>query len=523
MSLKIVVLFLANFSSLLFLSQINDSLVKKSDLRFKNTEEKTAFIPNDVSNPNNVLSLLLISYEKENIYDTKKAQQQIDDCVKKLKVEIENKSDVKKVKFVYDYVHKQFLKVYKLQNSFADIFSKGEYNCVSASALYAIIFTKLNIPFHAIEAPQHVYLITYPQTLKILIETTSPENGYFQFNNNYIEQYVKSLYSSKHITKEEYESNTANQLFDKYYFDSRGLSLLDIASLQYSNYAVYHFAEKQYSQAINEIKKAYYLNQYDRNKYILKSSLIYNIENNKYDKQEQVEELALLFRFNDKKDDDLGNENLKNEFLRLKENQLINTSNYSLFDESYKTIIKEIHDSALSNDISYSYYYELARLGYLNNKDSTYELPYLRNAYKINPKNANLQSIILSYMERLIKVKNDPRDIIKILNQCSSSFDFMNENNGYNGVKANCILELAYQNYAVNDIIKGENYLKEFETLMNLKKDILVDDSFIEKAYSFAAGVYYKKGNLVKTKQTLKTGLIYAPDSFGLKIRLNQL
>ena len=74
-----------------------------------------------------------------------------------------------------------------------------------------------------------------------------------------------------------------------------------------------------------------------------------------------------------------------------------------------------------------------------------------------------------------------------------------------------------------NNIIKGENYLKEFETLMNLKKDILVDDSFIEKAYSFAAGVYYKKGNLVKTKQTLKTGLIYAPDSFGLKIRLNQL
>ncbi len=117
------------------------------------------------------------------------------------KQDIDTKSEVKKVKYVYDYVHKQFLKVYKLQNSFADIFSKGEYNCVSASALYAIIFTKLDIPFNIIEAPHHVYLVAYPQTFKILIETTSPEKGYYQFNDNFINQYVKILYNSKLISK----------------------------------------------------------------------------------------------------------------------------------------------------------------------------------------------------------------------------------------------------------------------------------------------------------------------------------
>lgn len=504
-------------------SQNSDSLVKKSDLKYKNTEEQLAFSTSNLSNPNSIISLLLSSYEKENTYSDTKAIQQIDECVNKLKQEINGKSEVKKVKYVYDYVHKQFLKVYKLQNSFADIFTKGEYNCVSASALYAIIFSKLNIPYNVIESPQHVYLITYPQSFKILIETTSPEKGYYQFNENFINQYVKSLYNSKLISKSEFESNSANQLFDKYYFSSKGLTLTEVVSLQYSNYSIYHLEEKKYTEAIDEIKKAYYFNPYDRNKYILKSTLIYNVQNNKYEKKEQIENLALLCRFRTQNDDELSNEFLKNEFLRLTEGQLINNSNYSLYDESFKTIIKEVSDTTLNNEISYSYHYELSRLGYLNNKDSTYELPHLRAAYKINPKNANLQSIILSYLERELKEKNDPRDIIKLMEINSKSFSFTNDNNGFNGVKANCILELSYQSFAINDITKGENYLKEFENLMGSKKETRANDSFIEKAYSFAAGVYYKKGNVAKARQTLKNGLIYSPDNFGLKLRLNQL
>lgn len=523
MSIRILLfgllIFLYNHST----SQNKDSLVRKSDIRFKNNEEKLAFAKNDLSNADNIVSLLLISYDKENIYNDIKAQQQINECVKNLKLEISTKSEVKKVKFIYDYVHKLFLKVYKLENSFADIFSKGEYNCVSASALYAIIFTKLDIPFNVIETPQHVYLVAYPQSYKILIETTSPEKGYYQFSENFISQYVKSLYNSKLITKAEYESNSANQLFDKYYFSSKGLTLTEIISLQYSNYAIYDLEDNKYIEAINEIKKAYYFNQYDRNKHILKSSLIYHIQNNKYDNNEQVEELALLCRFNNQNDEEISSEKLKNEFLRLTENQLINNSNYEFYDKSYNTIIKEIADTSLKNDIAYSYHYELARLGYLNNKDTIYEMPHLRAAYTINPKNANIQSIISSYLERQIKSTNDPKEIIKLLDISSKSFYFMNDNRGFNDVKANCILELSYQCFATNEINKGESYLKEFENLMTIKKDTHANDNFIEKAYAFAAGIYYKKGNIAKTKQLLKTGLIYSPENFGLKMRLNQL
>ena len=503
--------------------QSTDSLIKQSDLFFKNSEEKMAFDKIGPYTTDDLTRVLLIAYEKENIYSDTKAIQQINECVDALKKEIASKVDVKKVKFIYDYVHKQFLKVYKLENSFTDIFTKGEYNCVSASAFYAIILNKLNIPFNIIEAPQHVYLVAYPQSHKILLETTSPEKGYYQFNDNFISQYVKSLYSSKLIGEDEYKSHTPNELFDTYYFSSKSLSLKEISGLQYSNYAIYYSDQKKSQEAIAEIKKAYYLNPYERNKYLLKNALLYYLSNNKYEKKDQVLELATLCRFNNLSDKEISNELLKNEFLRLTETQLINNSNYMFYDESYKTLINEVNDSVLKNEISFIYHYELARLGYLNFKEDVYEVPHLTSAYHINPKNANLQTIILSYMDRQLKSLRDPKEIIKQVNLYSKEFDFINDNSGFNSIKANCLLELSYQNFALNNLPGGESYLKEFEALIKNKIDTKPNEGYIEKAYAFAAGVYYKKGNAVKSGQLLKTGLIYAPENFGLKLRLKQL
>jgi len=77
-------------------SQNQDSLIKKSDLKYKNPEEQFAFTKNDFSNPDNAVGLLLSSYDKNNLYSDYKAIQQINDCVKTLKQAISQKSEVKK-------------------------------------------------------------------------------------------------------------------------------------------------------------------------------------------------------------------------------------------------------------------------------------------------------------------------------------------------------------------------------------------------------------------------------------------
>ncbi|MEO6303559.1 MAG: hypothetical protein ABIP51_10325, partial [Bacteroidia bacterium] len=177
-----------------------DSLVLFSDLVFKNESEKTTFLNYSIDSKNtDIIDLFLTPYDRNDGYNSKSAHQKINDCVKVLTKETEGLTNAKRIKFIYKYVHQVFLKMYKLNNSFSDIFEKGEYNCVSASALYAIILKEIGIPCQIIEAPQHVFIIAYPQTDKILIETTSPEKGYFVVNDNYVAKYIKYLADSKLI------------------------------------------------------------------------------------------------------------------------------------------------------------------------------------------------------------------------------------------------------------------------------------------------------------------------------------
>lgn len=499
-----------------------DSLVCFQDLDFKNETEKSNFFSvsrND--NSADVIDLLLAPYEKSEGYNSKNAHQQINDCVAYIEKETAEQSNTKRVKFIYNYVHKRFFKVYKLHNSFSNIFESGEYNCVSASAFYAIVFKKLGIPFQIIEAPQHVYLIAYPQSERILIETTAPSNGYLQLTDSYIEKYVKHLADSKLITKEESEKTSANELFKKYYYATSGLELEKMPGVQYFNYSVYYSEDKNYEKACSEIKKAYYLEPSERNTYLLQSVLAYQVSNNDYSDVKQVNNLLILCRFNNLKNKDVSNEAIHQEFDRVLNDQLIKNSDYEKFDASFEKIYTALHDTVLKNEIAFDYHYELSRLGLINLKDKSYELKHLNAAYQLNPKHINLQNIILSYFSKQVDKTNDPAAILKTMTYFSSSFNFLNENNQYNVIKANCFLEMAYQSFSLNDIKQGEDYLKDFEILCTNNK-LEPNERYVEKAYAQAASYYYKKGNSVKTRQLLNTGIKYAPENFGLRMRLSQ-
>ncbi len=102
------------------------------------------------------------------------------------------------------------------------------------------------------------------------------------------------------------------------------------------------------------------------------------------------------------------------------------------------------------------------------------------------------------------------------------AYPFLSNNARFNTTKANCLLELGYQSMSTNNLVKGEKFLSDFEMLCSKNTGIEPTSVFVEKAYSVAASIYYKKGNYAKAKQFLKSGLIYAPQNFGLKLRLSQ-
>lgn len=81
------------------------------------------------------------------------------------------------IKKVFNKVHNRFLKKYESQSIFNDLTESGDYNCLTATALYMIVFDNLDIEFSAHEKKDHIFLVAKGKS-NVIIETTDPINGY---------------------------------------------------------------------------------------------------------------------------------------------------------------------------------------------------------------------------------------------------------------------------------------------------------------------------------------------------------
>jgi hypothetical protein len=89
------------------------------------------------------------------------------------------KKEEKFVEYSFYYIHKKLLKKYEQYVSISETMSNGTYDCVTASAVYALFLTELDIPFSVIETNYHMYILVYPNTEnEILLETTNPLSGF---------------------------------------------------------------------------------------------------------------------------------------------------------------------------------------------------------------------------------------------------------------------------------------------------------------------------------------------------------
>lgn len=81
--------------------------------------------------------------------------------------------------YVYFFVHKKFLKNYVQFASLENTIIKGNYDCLTGTALYALFLSELDIDHVIVENNFHIYLLLYPGSeQEILLETTDPMYGF---------------------------------------------------------------------------------------------------------------------------------------------------------------------------------------------------------------------------------------------------------------------------------------------------------------------------------------------------------
>ena len=83
------------------------------------------------------------------------------------------------VEYLYYYTHRKLLKTYSEYPTIEETLVSGNYDCLTATAIYSILLNELSIEHAVVETNYHIYIIVNPDSEReLLIETTDPRYGF---------------------------------------------------------------------------------------------------------------------------------------------------------------------------------------------------------------------------------------------------------------------------------------------------------------------------------------------------------
>jgi hypothetical protein len=86
-------------------------------------------------------------------------------------------SDIDFIRYAFSSTHKKFLKHFRAEASFAELFENGTYNCLTGTILYSLILSDLKIQHQVIETNYHIFILVSSKEGELLIEATDRHNG----------------------------------------------------------------------------------------------------------------------------------------------------------------------------------------------------------------------------------------------------------------------------------------------------------------------------------------------------------
>ncbi len=154
------------------------------------------------------------------------------------------------IEFIFRKTHQRYLKNYESYVSFGQMLNSNRYNCLTATALYALLLDHFDIDYKVIETNYHIFLLANNGGSEILIEATDPVNGYVA-NPVAIEDRIR-----------EYRKNTIQELkqsktYYRYNFNLyHEVNLDEILGLLHYNNAVAAFNSQKLPESIRELNRS---------------------------------------------------------------------------------------------------------------------------------------------------------------------------------------------------------------------------------------------------------------------------
>jgi hypothetical protein len=427
------------------------------------------------------------------------------------------KTAEKKIKTIHREVHQAYLSKYVLINHFSSIFSKGEYNCVSATALYGLVLQQLNIPFAIQESPNHVFLVAYPAAERIALESTDPQVGYIAYNAKFKQEYISQLRKMKLISEKEYQSKGVETLFNELYYNNQAISMQELIALQYYNDGLYLLDEEKYEAALFQFEKGYSLYPSDRGGFLMYTSMLLAKDKTTYADTAYIHYLVKLANL---QGIDNHQDQLVGEFAHFTLDQLASKGQVAHYDKMYNRLIGQLNDSLLINEISYIYSFEKGRVAY-NAGKFTEALAWSEKAYQLQPHATNSSGLLTNSLAQRLNAIASFEEKTQLLENILKKYPSLQDNNLIYSQLLQFYLIQFGQAFELDQEKKGLQFRQHFEQAYQQNKGkseegYVLDTSLIGRAYSVAAVYYFRRGQTATARQYIARGLEFAPNNYEL-------
>ncbi|WP_203256504.1 hypothetical protein [Hyunsoonleella ulvae] len=419
-----------------------------------------------------------------------------------------DKKEKKRIKKIYNSIHDTFFTKYNLNSYFSDIFKDGTYNCVTATAMYAYVFDELNIPYHIKETPSHVFLIAYPNSFNIYLETTAP--GAYGFSipkEPEVKKIIDELIAYKIVTKNEVNEKGYMQFYEDYYYGKEFIDKSALIGMQYYNKGLSKLESLDYDTSLNNFRKAKTFYSSPLIKPLLKSIMFVKVNELVFNSLDDIDFLIeLLSIANYPKDYSLSN--LKSSLYKIVEHD----DNDSEFILNTIEKFRSIKNDKVKNE-AIEFLYEYLGRKAASNSEYDEAIIHADSILKINSNSKIAKEIVEFTIFR--KVAYSLYDI-KALNsflESSNKYEFLKTDRRYFISLAHFYGNLSLMNYKSKSITTAKNYRDKFEDIMDTN-NILdeINKVLIVDLYLRAGNYYYYKGKYQSSYNIYNKGLTYIPN-----------
>lgn len=158
------------------------------------------------------------------------------------------KSDKDFLGCIFTQTHQRLLKTYVENSSYQDLIDHGNYNCLTATTVYALLLKHFGYSYSIIETNYHIFLIVHTQAGQVLIETTDPLDGFVERQKE-IEKRIAKYKENKTAARED-QYNFSFSLYHE-------VTLTELEGLLYYNESVREFNAKHFEAAILFLNNAF--------------------------------------------------------------------------------------------------------------------------------------------------------------------------------------------------------------------------------------------------------------------------